>query len=268
MTMTKQPRLPLQGAPPPEIALPRAPLVCVIAQVRFSMTLVVRIPERVAAFQEAIGDRYPHLERQDIGLINLMPTQLPQPAGEAVVHWRFSDETRKWRITLTPEFIALETRAYESRRNFLERFEGILQALEDTLAPKLITRFGIRYIDQISGEPMSNIAEMLRTEVLGVAGTLGADARQLFTELFVPADSGDLLARWGRLPSGMTIDPNMVPPINEDSWILDLDVSKTVDSPFQTKPLVSNMSLAAERAYSVFRWMVTEEFLRAYGGDV
>ncbi len=268
MPMTNPLGLPLEGPPPPEITLPRAPLVSVIAQVRFPLLLAARVSERVVAFQEAIADRYPHLERQDITPINLMPMQIPQAGTEAMVHWRFSDESRQWRLTLTPEFIALETRAYESRGNFLERLEGILQALEDTLAPKLATRFGIRYIDQIKGESLARIGKLLRSEVLGVAGSLGVNARQLFTELFVPADPGDLLARWGKLPASLTLDPNLVPPITEDSWLLDLDVSKSLPSPFNTKALVTTAGLAAERVYAVFRWMVTDEFLRTYGGTI
>jgi uncharacterized protein (TIGR04255 family) len=267
--MAKQSGLPLDGPPPAEIPLRNAPLVSVIAQVRFPLHLPVRFPERVAIFQEAIGDRYPRLERQDIAMFNLVPAQVTtQTMNDAVVHWRFSDQERRWRITLSPEFIAMETRAYESRHDFLERFEGILQALEDTLAPKLVTRFGIRYVDQITAQPACEIGRMLRSEVLGVAGSLGASARQLFTELLVPAEPGDLLARWGKLAANMTIDPNLIPPIQEDSWLLDLDVSKTQELAFDTKYLVATARSAAERVYAVFRWMVTDDFLRAYGGEV
>ena len=126
--------MPLQGPPPAEIALPRAPLVSVVAQVQFQMHLPIRDPQRVAAFQEAIADRYPHLEPQNVNVMMLSmqaPQQMVQP--EFVIGWRFSDLERNWRITLTPEFITLDTRAYQNRADFSERFEEILQALEDTL---------------------------------------------------------------------------------------------------------------------------------------
>jgi uncharacterized protein (TIGR04255 family) len=267
MKMAKRSGLPLEGPAPAEIPLPRAPLVSVIAQVRFAMHLPARIPERVAAFQEAISDRYPHLERQDLATIMISAQLPPQPGNEVVIHWRFSDQARQWRITLTSEFITLETRAYKSRDDFVERLEGILQALQDTLAPKLVTRFGMRYIDQIRGEQVSEIGKLLRSEVLGVAGSLGANARQIITELFVPAEPGDLLARWGKLSVNMTIDPNLLPPIPEESWLLDLDVSKTLESPFDTAYLIAIATSAANRVYAVFRWMITDEFLRIYGGE-
>ena len=270
--MTKTPQMPLHGPSPDEVPLPNAPLVSVIAQVRFPTLLSVRNPDRVASFQEVVRGRYPHLERQDIPTIVVMAGGSPNPASEpvTVVHWRFADEAAefKWRVSLSQDFIALETRAYESRQDFMERLETILQALEDTLAPTHMMRFGMRYIDQIKGEPMARIDTLLRKEVLGVAPCAGPHARQVITELAAPAEPGELLARWGRLPRNMTVEPNLLPPVQEDSWLIDLDVSSTRQLAFEAKGIVETARSAAERVYTVFRWMVTEEFLKAYGGKV
>ena len=238
--MAKQPSLPLQGLPPREIALPRAPLVSVIAQVRFPTLLAVRNADRIIGFQDLIRAQYPHLERQDIPTIFIGAGVPSAPIGEPTVHWRFTDETGnwRWRITLSQDFVALETRAYESRKSFLGHLEAVIRALEDTLAPSHMIRFGIRYIDQIKGEPMSRIATLLRGEVMGVACSLGTDAKQLVTEIVVAAEPGELLARWGKLSPGMTVDPNLAPPIQEESWLIDLDVSKAGPFPFTTKTVI------------------------------
>lgn len=259
--MTKTPQMPLHGPSPPEVPLPHAPLVSVIAQVRFPMLLTVHNRNRVAILQEAIRDQYPHLERQD---------GAPSSVSDPLVHWRFADEAAgfKWRVTLAQDFIALETRAYECRQNFMERLETILQTLEETLAPTHMTRFGIRYIDQIKGEPMARIETLLRKEVLGVVPCAGPDTRQVITEFAARAEPGELLARWGRLPTSMTVDLNLLPPVAEDSWLIDLDVSRTEQVVFEAKRIVETARSAAERVYAVFRWMVTEEFLKAYGGKV
>ena len=262
--MANKPVLPLQGPAPKEIPLPNAPLVSVIAQVRFPTRLAVRNPDRIIGFQDLIGTHYPHLERQDIPSIIIGPSS-PSMGGEGSVHWRFADDTRNWRVTLAQDFIALDTHAYESRTDFLQRLKTILQALEETLAPTHMTRFGIRYIDQIKGESLTRIATLLRDEVIGVANSLGAPAKQLLTHIEVAAEPGDLVARWGKLPANMTVDLNM-PPIREDSWIIDLDVSKSGESPFLTEAIIETATLCAERIYAVFRWMVTKDFLRTYGG--
>jgi uncharacterized protein (TIGR04255 family) len=263
--------MPLSGAPPKEIALRAAPLVSVIAQVRFPALLAVRSTDRMIGLQDLVRKTYPHLERQDIPTTFIIgPAPHSGSMGEPVVHWRFADgigSDWKWRISLTQDFISLESRAYDSRQNFLERLETILCALESTLAPTHVTRLGIRYIDQIKGEAVSRIGSLLRSEVMGVASLLGENAKQFFTELHVAADPGDLQARWGKLPAGMTIDPNLVPPLTEDSWLIDLDVSKSQMSEFQTAAVIETAKLAAERVYAVFRWMVTPEFLKTYDGE-
>jgi uncharacterized protein (TIGR04255 family) len=268
--MTKTPQMPLHGPSPPEVLLPKAPLVRVIAQVRFPMLLTARDPNRVAIFQEAIRDRYPHLDQQNT--IMVVSGGAPTAANEslAVVHWRFADEAAdfKWRVTLAHDFIALETRAYESRQDFMERLETILETLGETLAPTHMMRFGMRYIDQIKGDPMARIDTLLRREVLGVAPCAGPDVRQVVTEFSAPAEPGELLARWGRLPATMTVDPNLLPPLTEDSWLIDLDVSSARQIAFDAKGIVETARSAAERVYAVFRWMVTEEFLKEYGGKV
>lgn len=267
MKVAPRSEMPLQGPPPAEIALPRAPLVSVVAQVRFQMHLPIRDAQRVAAFQEAIADRYPHLEPQNVMVLSALSMQMPQQP-EFVIHWRFSDLERNWRITLTPEFITLDTRTYQSRADFSERFEEILQALEDTLRPRLITRFGMRFINQIKAEQASKIDKLLRSEVLGVAGASGGKARQLITEILVDAEPGELLARWGKLPANMSIDANLLPPLPEETWLLDLDVSKTQEHEFDTTYLIATAKAAAERVYAIFRWMVTNDFLRLYGAEV
>lgn len=191
-----------------------------------------------------------------------------EPVG--VVHWRFADAAPafQWRVTLSQDFIALETHAYESRQNFMERLETVLQALERTLGPTHMMRFGIRYIDQLKGDSMSRITDLLCKEILGVVPFAGPEARQVKTELVAPAEPGELLARWGKLPANITIDPNLLPPISEDSWLIDLDVSRAEQVAFETKAIVETARSAAERVYAVFRWMVTDEFLSTFGGKV
>jgi uncharacterized protein (TIGR04255 family) len=268
--MNKTPQMPLHGPSPPEVPLPKAPLVSVIAQVRFPTLLSVRNPDRVAPFQEAIRDQYPHLDQQNTIMVVAGGASSAASEPAAVIHWRFADEAAgfKWRVSLSQDFIALETRAYESRQDFMERLETILQTLGETLAPTHMMRFGMRYIDQIKGEPLARIDTLLRKEVLGVLPCAGPDARQVITEFAAAADPGELLARWGRLPTSMTVDPNLLPPIGQDSWLIDLDVSRTGQMAFEAKGIVETARSAAERVYAVFRWMVTEEFLKAYGGKV
>ena len=51
------------------------------------------------------------------------PPAAPQPI------WRFADVESNWRVSLAPDFAAIETTAYESRKDFLKRFEAVVHAL-------------------------------------------------------------------------------------------------------------------------------------------
>jgi uncharacterized protein (TIGR04255 family) len=66
----------------------------------------------------------------------------------------------------------------------------------------------------------------------------------------------------------MTVDATVMQPTEEESWIIDLDLSETSETPFDPEALIARVRTYAERIYTVFRWMVTDEFLREYGGDV
>ncbi len=74
-----------------------------------------------------------------------------------------------------------------------------------------------------------------------------------------------VLARWGRLPAGATTDPSAIEPAPETSWVLDLDVSSAA-MPFDVAEVLAKAEDFAARQYTIFRWAVTDEFLRRHGG--
>ena len=254
---------------PDEVPLPRAPLVRVVAQVRFPPVLSIEKRDFVAPFQEAVRARYPSLRgEQTRGL--LMGPQGSVPTPPALI-WRFTDIEERWRVSLAAEFVAIETTAYESRGDLMDRLEQVLFALEEHVGPKTVDRLGVRYIDRITGEEVGDIEKLVRPEVLGVAGTAAAQyaSHTLSEALFsLPSQSAELRARWGLLPPHGTVDPAAVEPIDERSWILDLDMFSSKPRPFEQSSILSDARAYAERSYCFFRWVVTADFLRLYGGEV
>ena len=86
----------------------------------------------------------------------------------------------------------------------------------------------------------------------------------------LPGNAGQITARWGLLAPRRTIDPGALDAIDEPNWILDTDPFQS----FQTgsrwldvDSVVEQARAFAERIYSIFRWAVTNEFLRRYGGN-
>nr|WP_294523768.1 TIGR04255 family protein [uncultured Rhodopila sp.] len=266
--MTTQLPPPLSGAPPAELPLLRAPLVRVIGQIRFSTILAIRSPDTVAQFQEKIRATYPILEEERVHSV-VMPFPGGNPEIREIPTWRFRDRDDKWRVSLAPEFVALEATSYSSRTDFLARLRTVVEGVEATFNPQEAQRIGLRYINRVSGERLANVASFLRDEVLGVASTnLGPLAQHILTDTLLQAEEGLIQARWGQLPAHATIDPTALEPIPEPSWVLDLDMFSSGPQAFAADGLITTATSFAERIYTVFRWMVTDAFLRAYGGNL
>ncbi|RYG17077.1 TIGR04255 family protein, partial [bacterium] len=208
---------------------------------------------------------YPILRQEHALVVNAA-------GGTPIQHtaWRFNDVEGQWRVSLTPEFVTLETTKYTSRRDLLDRLCAVVKALVTHIDPKVMDRLGVRYIDRVVGAPVEDIARFVRAEVLGIGATkaFGHVQHAVTEALFDASGDAQVLARWGRIPPGLTVDPAAIEPTSDVSWILDLDMFSTAPKPFDVESIVGEAGRFAERLYTVFRWAVTDDFLRHYGGDL
>ena len=264
---------PLAAASPTEVHLPRTPLIRVIAQIRFPPILTIRNPDSVAVFQEALRDTYPNLIEDRAQNVDLTIGQQPKVSQELI--WRFANRGQQpqWRVSLGVDFVALETTAYESRDHFLGRLDGVVAAFEQAFHPADVNRLGLRYIDRLKTDAVEKVGDLIQSEVLGILRstdesplTLGDATVRLITEAQFVAKEGLIQARWAKLPPNTTYDPICLESINEPTWVLDLDMFTQQPQPFVRERLKQTAKEFAERIYAVFREMVTDEFLRFYGG--
>jgi uncharacterized protein (TIGR04255 family) len=259
------------GPPVPEVPLRDAPLVNVIAQVRFPPIMRIESdPGFVAVFQEAIRKDYPILrpERQLGVLIGPGGVQ-PQDAGTV---WRFeSKDPDAWQVILAPTFVSLSAKRYTRRSDLLARLTVVLHALEAWLDPNVCDRIGVRYVDRVMGDRLSRLAKLIRPEVLGVGGDKEAMGdvdvvHALSDSLFRLGDLSELRGRWGTLPGGATYDPG-IEPARETSWVLDLDHYTSKPEDFELAAIGAKVAEFCERIYTFFRWVVTDDFLDEFGAE-
>lgn len=260
---------PLTDPPPVEVPLKDAPLVRVIAQVKFSEVLSVENPEVVARFQDAISSTYGVLTRETgmnlVGQFPGMQTQHP------ITHWRFADRALdwQWRVTLTSQFATLEVVKYTSRNEFFERLETILEAIGAHIKPALVVRLGVRYINRITGRELDDASLLVRAEIAGVVGTsMSASVNLSVSETVFVMGSQRMTARWGMLPPNVTVDPAAIEPIGARCFLLDLDVFDETPGRFDAHAIALQGRQFAQRSYTFFRWAVTDEFLRRFGAAV
>ena len=73
------------------------------------------------------------------------------------------------------------------------------------------------------------------------------------------------MLRHGLMPPQATYDPSSLEPLPTPSWILDIDASKEGAMTFDATALSELARQFADRVYRLFRWIVTEEFMREHG---
>ena len=265
----------LTGTSPKEVHLPRSPLVRVIAQVRFPAILAIRDPDKVAVFQESLREDYPNLSKEQVNKVDLSADQAPSVSGEII--WRFSEggDSPSWRVSLATGFVTLETIAYENRADFFQRLERVIYSLGEIFNPAEVGRMGLRYIDQIQGNAMDYLDDLIQPEILGLlrsTSSLNGALRQAcegsLTQAIFHAKEGLIQGRWGSLPPQAIYDSNLLNPVPEPSWILDLDMYTQEPQPFECAKLIKTGEKFSGRIYHVFREMVTDKFLEFYGGTL
>ena len=267
--------LPLNPTPTSEVPLPRAPLERVLAQARFPPILAIRDPDKVAVLQEALRETYPNLSQDQVHSIELSGGETPNIRQGLI--WRLADREKNpdWRVSLGVDFVALETSSYDSRDDFLGRLRAVLSAVEQAFKPASATRLGLRYIDRLTDEAVDRVDELIRPAVLGIIrpsedpeSVLGDSVIHLMTEAqFLVQDGARVQGRWGQLPAHATSDPHALEPVAKPSWVLDLDMFTTESQPFASEELLTTATGFAKCLYWLFRQMVTEEFLKFYGGE-
>ncbi len=262
---------PLTGPPPVEVPLATPPLVRVIAQVRFPVIASIEKSEFIAPFQEALRATYPVLRPEISQHLLLGPGGVHETRASTL--WRLQEAGEGWTVTLAPDFVALETTRYSSREDFLGRLRCVLEALEQHINPRLIDRLGLRYVDQLTGALLVDLPSLLRPEVSGILASPLAEhtAQSLAEQVFaLPEEGASLRARWGLVPAGATVDPGAMPPLATPSWILDLDAFTPQGEGARALDVAATLAQArsfAERIYSMFRWAVTDDFLRRHGSS-
>ena len=259
---------PFDGPVPPTVPLSNTPLTGALIQIAFPEVLSIARLEYIAVFQERIRTDYP-LHRQERNLVlqlaadGARPTELP--------NWRFFDVEKQWRLSLTTSFVALETRAYTSREDIIQRTVSVARALSETINPNFMTRIGVRYVDRVHGVHLERLAQFVRPEILGIYHhTHRENIRQTFGEMLAHTDAGSMTSRWGFMPPNQTHEPDLMPPIETPSWFLDTDVYQTFARPeaFAARDIEIHATKLATRAYGFFRWVVNDKFLAAHGGEL
>lgn len=258
---------PLFGSIPERITLAHAPIVYVIAQVQFPLIMRIREDSFIVEFQDRIRKIYPFVERVEAVPITL-PGSTPDTGGTEV-HWNFSSVDKKWRVVLATSTISLETKDYHGHTDFIERFGFILSALADTVQPVVMTRIGYRYINRLQDPAdLLDIQRLVRENLVGLADAKIRDnVVQSVAQSTCRTKEGELVVHWGILPPNTAMS-DLMDRTDTNSWVLDIDAFERYEqaNDFVVEQALTALNYLSDRAYAFFRWAITEEFLKRFGG--
>lgn len=262
----------LQLPEPENVVFERPPLVLAVFQVRFSSLVEVASQDYdIKPFRNAIEDEYPHFTP-----VKQVAVQVDVRSGEPkqteTVQWRFTDESANWTVVLASDFLTLEVRRYKHFPEFTSRLRSLLSALVKHVRPKIGTRLGLRYINEIrvGAERLSSI---VRPELLGLLAVpeLESHAAQCSQEavLRLPDDQ-TIQMRFGFFPDGSTVQP---PPGQQSPsgpfFLLDFDAYKMFSAPILLRMEPESIGEYVDRYHNeiekIFRWSMTEKFTESLG---
>jgi uncharacterized protein (TIGR04255 family) len=252
----------------PEIRLPDAPLVKVLAQVRYPRPLDFSDENTFEQIGRALLSRYPVGRKVQAAAILITPDGIKeQPSPE--INWTYQSVSGDWQVTASGQFMSLETTSYTSRTEFCDRLREAIEAITAVIHPPVYDRLGVRYINRLEGEDiLSDLHDLVRP--VAQAGLVvphhGLQVQHSLCDTVFIDGNSHLQARWGWLPAGTGIDFT-VPPPSVPYWLLDIDSFTGSGGPFEVDTLDKLARDLSSRAYRFFRWTITDRFIERFGGS-
>lgn len=266
---------PFVSTPPPDVPLGRAPLEVVIAGVRFPdvLSLAGAGSDVVARLQTELSTSFPTVRTEHLQLT------YGEDANPMIIHpvWRFHNDDDTVRLSVAKHGFTLETKRYRGRDPFVESFSELFDTLQRVLdvPMKSIDQISMRYVNRIAAPELERVPDFVNPKLLGMSEFVVDDGGQGgnsigTTQFALPGTESRMsVFRYGRVRGGQSVDPSTVAIIDSPSWMLDIDIARI--SPMilarSTTVMRDELNVLAERAYTIFRWAVTDEFLSHYGGD-
>lgn len=196
-------------------------LTQVIARVDYQPILSLDT-DKPSKFQDLVRDEYPRLaELQGVGI------EIPKSGGRPVsveklpVVWKLEDKERINKVDLSSKYFSLVTTKYVRFSEFYERLTSVWKSFVESYKPSIITRIGLRYINEIKleGNPFEwkhLLNENLHSSLNIFPDSQGSIARSMH-QLHLTEDDYKVIFQFGIFNSGF---PNT---IAQKEFILDYD---------------------------------------------
>lgn len=265
-----------QARPVSTTKLAKAPLVQVLAQVRYAPVLTISrsIPAIQEGLKKAGFPRYGKSEAQNIVL-----SSGAAPRVDTVERWDFLSRDKRTGVVLTPEFVVLHTNDYDTFTEFAAFLHTVFEVIAAEVEIDIVERLGIRYVDLVRVEDGESFSDYLKPGLVGFPFSEVPDGR--FQQAFSSSQSiaqlpnSMLTVRCLQSNNGTFLPPDLTPSVlhydislkpQEVVTILDFDHYMAVDTDFAPEPLVANLDELHRVANKAFRAALKPFAYQKWGG--
>ncbi len=252
------------------VKLPRAPLIFVLAQVRFSP--VLKMESYVPEIQEALRHRgFPGYRLENMQNIMIGA----EAKTEITKRWMFDDVNNHRQVVLTTDALTFQTTAYETFQDLLSDFKTVTQPLEDYVKVDNIQQIGLRYVDLLTEIDGMNSRDLVKPGFSGISGSeIGAENTAFSFVLQAQTPSGVLTIRSVQLLNMQAFLPPDIGAttlrfpdhvINaQNARVLDFDHITQKLLPFNSDTLSRELTNLHEYTDRAFRAVTTKHAFQAW----
>lgn len=258
----------------PRVIYQNNPLIQVICQIRFPPILRIDT-ETPVDFQEGVRKQFPGYEMTYDESIDALPqsfsNSLPSEMREILSLGRtrrhqFHSKENTWTVSLTRDFVALETNRYKEWEDFRERLHLVSSALFQIYEPAYVTRLGLRYKNVIDRKKLG--LENVEWRDLFADFVLGQFASDETSNLVVDHhgrtlvklnEHGDLV----RIEYGLVINSAGDP--SNKMYLLDHDFYTEKETEANANNLAIKLNYFNAANGKLFNWCITNRLRTAMG---
>ncbi len=254
----------------PALHLRHAPLIYVVAQVRFSA--IVAIEKYVPEIQEKL--RHKGFPRFLKGQVHEIALQLDgAPKFSATDRFEFQDKDASLGIVLQSNSVAVHTNRYSNYETFEEHIKTALMAVNRVLGISLAERVGLRYVNLIRLKSNEAWREYLHEGLLGLdPASVGVESWISNSQFLGMTAVGQLAVRCSR--SGQPFPPDLLSSslaysleLAKEEIVTTLDFDHFIEqsTEFKVSKAISTLEQLHESLDKVFMAAVTSDALAKWG---
>jgi len=231
----------------PPLKLLRSPLIFVLAQVK--ITPVLDIESKIPMLQEALRKQgYPRLAERNIETTVRGP-DAHNIQKESHHQWEFIDKAKRASVLVDFDSICFQVTQYDLFETFIASMKTALETFEACLAPDLVTRLGLRFVDLVVPSEGKEIRSYFTDSLRGFTIDEANERKAFFSEsVHVTGPDSMFVHRYVEAKSGFGFPPDLLPvqltfpqdPRRESPFgLLDMDHMLTREFDFSVEEIIA-----------------------------